>query len=140
MSLMILRASVKDDCVTQVDQAVEKMFAAIDEAEPKDVRYASCKAADGTTYVILLESATASTIPSRQCRSSVRSKPGSRTGWPSPQSPSSSPSSARTTSSEDVRASTAAERPRQRSPALPGPLLRRRYEGGIGAWRTTNRR
>ncbi len=55
MSLMILRASVKGDCVTQVDQAVEKMFAAIDEAEPKDVRYASCKAADGTTYVILLE-------------------------------------------------------------------------------------
>jgi hypothetical protein len=55
MSVMLVRATVKDDCVTEVDQAVQAMFTAIDRAEPEGVRYASCKAADGKTYVILLE-------------------------------------------------------------------------------------
>jgi hypothetical protein len=34
--------------------AVRRMFAAIEQARPRDVRYASCRLADGATFVILL--------------------------------------------------------------------------------------
>jgi hypothetical protein len=60
MPVMLLRAKVKAENVADVEAAVTTMFSAIHQAEPKGVRYASCKVAngavvDGATFVILLE-------------------------------------------------------------------------------------
>jgi hypothetical protein len=55
MSVMMLRPRVKAESVSEVDAAVTRMFSAINQAQPKGVRYASCKLSDGQTYVILLE-------------------------------------------------------------------------------------
>jgi hypothetical protein len=60
MPVMLLRAKVKAENVADVEAAVTTMFSAINQAEPKGVRYASCKVAnsaavDGATFVILLE-------------------------------------------------------------------------------------
>ena len=55
MSVMMIRAKVKDESVADVEAAVRTMFSAIQRAEPEGVRYASCKASDGSTFVILLE-------------------------------------------------------------------------------------
>lgn len=55
MSVLMVRAKVKERHVAEVEAAAEKMFAAIADAEPDGVRYASCKLADGVTFVVLLE-------------------------------------------------------------------------------------
>ena len=55
MSVTMIRAKVKDESVADVEAAVAKMFSAIEEAEPQGVRYASCRLADGSTFVILLQ-------------------------------------------------------------------------------------
>jgi hypothetical protein len=55
MTVMMLRATVKDEHVAEVEEAATKMFAAIEAAGLDGVRYASCRAADGVTYVALLE-------------------------------------------------------------------------------------
>jgi hypothetical protein len=55
MTITMIRASVKEDAVAEAEAAVERMFAAIDEAQPQGVRYASTKLADGTTFVIFLQ-------------------------------------------------------------------------------------
>ena len=55
MSVMMIRARVKDESVVDVEAEVGKMFSAIEKAEPQGVRYASCRLADGSTFVILLE-------------------------------------------------------------------------------------
>ena len=55
MSLMMVRAKVKDESVAEVEVEAEKMFTAIAEAEPGGVRYALCKLADGVRFVVLLE-------------------------------------------------------------------------------------
>jgi hypothetical protein len=54
MSVLMIQAKVKDDKVAEVEAAAKAMFAAIDEAGPKGVRYASCKQRDGVTFVIFL--------------------------------------------------------------------------------------
>jgi hypothetical protein len=54
MRLMTIRATVKDEKVAEVESAAKAMFAAIDAAKPPGVRYASCKAPDGATFVIFL--------------------------------------------------------------------------------------
>lgn len=54
MSVMMIRAKVKDENVAEVEAAAKTMFAAIDEAQPQGVRYASCKTPDGATFVIFL--------------------------------------------------------------------------------------
>ena len=54
MSVMMLRAEIKAENVDDVEAAAIKMFAAIDAAKPQGVRYASCKLADGVTFVVLL--------------------------------------------------------------------------------------
>ena len=51
----MIRANVKDESVADVEAAVTTMFSAIEQAEPEGVRYASCRASDGSTFVILLE-------------------------------------------------------------------------------------
>jgi hypothetical protein len=55
MSVLIVRSAVKADAVGDVDAAIEHLFAAIEQAQPNGVRYASCKLSDGVTYLALLE-------------------------------------------------------------------------------------
>jgi hypothetical protein len=54
MSVMMIRAKVKDESVDKVEAAAKRMFAGIDRDQPQGVRYASAKLADGVTFVILL--------------------------------------------------------------------------------------
>ena len=54
MSIVMLRAEVKEDKAAEVEEAAKKMFAAIDAARPVGVRYASGRVGDGSTFVILL--------------------------------------------------------------------------------------
>jgi hypothetical protein len=54
MSVVMIRARVKDESVAEVESAAKAMFAAIDEAQPQGIRYASTKLPDGVTFVILL--------------------------------------------------------------------------------------
>ncbi len=51
----MLHVTVKPEAVTDVENAVTKMFASIDAARPEDVRDASRRVADTETFVILLE-------------------------------------------------------------------------------------
>jgi hypothetical protein len=55
MSVMMARPRVKPEHVAEVERSAKTMFAAIDEAGPEGVRYASCKLTDGETFVVLLE-------------------------------------------------------------------------------------
>jgi hypothetical protein len=54
MNVLMVRSKVKDDIVAEVEAAVTKMFAAIEQAQPRGVRYASCRLPDGLTYVAML--------------------------------------------------------------------------------------
>jgi hypothetical protein len=54
MHVLMIRAKVDEQSVPEVEAGVEKMFAAIEAAQPK-VRYASCKLPDGVTYLVLLQ-------------------------------------------------------------------------------------
>jgi hypothetical protein len=54
MSVMMIRAKVNADAVAEVEAAARAMFAAIDDAQPQGVRYASTKLPDGVTFVIFL--------------------------------------------------------------------------------------
>lgn len=55
MSVMMVRAEVTPERVPDVEAATHKMFAAIKEAQPQGVRYASCRLSDDTTFVVFLE-------------------------------------------------------------------------------------
>lgn len=55
MSVLMVQSKVKPESVADVDAAVRRMFAAIEEAQPEGIRYASCRLADGVTYLALLE-------------------------------------------------------------------------------------
>ena len=55
MPVMMLRAEVKPESVTDVEAAVAKMFVGIEQAQPEGVRYASCRLTGSTTFVILLQ-------------------------------------------------------------------------------------
>ena len=54
MSVRMVRVKIRPDKVAEVEQAVKEIFTALDAAQPEGVHYASCKLADGETYVILL--------------------------------------------------------------------------------------
>jgi quinol monooxygenase YgiN len=54
MSVMMIRAKLKAESVFDVDAAAEKMFSAIDAAQPGGVRYASMRLPDGVSAVALL--------------------------------------------------------------------------------------
>ena len=55
MSVMMLRPKVKAESVAEVEAAVRSMFSAIEKAQPRGVRYASCRLSDGVTFAIFLE-------------------------------------------------------------------------------------
>jgi hypothetical protein len=54
MNVLMVRSKVKADSAAEVEAAVAKMFAAIEQAQPHGVRYASCRLPDGVTYVAML--------------------------------------------------------------------------------------
>jgi hypothetical protein len=54
MSVMMIRPKLKPDSAEAAEAAIKTMFAAIEQAKPEGVRYASCKLADGATFVVLL--------------------------------------------------------------------------------------
>ncbi|TVT57405.1 hypothetical protein FNH05_07455 [Amycolatopsis rhizosphaerae] len=55
MSVSMVRAEVQADKVADVITGAQKMFSAIEEAQPEGVRYASCLLPDGVTFLALLE-------------------------------------------------------------------------------------
>jgi hypothetical protein len=54
MSVTMIRATIRPDRVADIEAEAQKMFAAINEARPIGVRYASCRVADTDTFVVLL--------------------------------------------------------------------------------------
>lgn len=51
--VIMLRANIKPEKLTEAEAEVHKVFAAIQQAQPSGVRYASSKTADGSFVVIL---------------------------------------------------------------------------------------
>jgi hypothetical protein len=54
MGVIMVRAKIKAEDVAEVEAAVEHAFAAIQREQPPGVKYASCRLADGETFVVLL--------------------------------------------------------------------------------------
>ena len=55
MSVHMAQAKVNAESVTDLKTAANKMFAAIDAAEPQRVRHAWCVLPDGETFVALVQ-------------------------------------------------------------------------------------
>jgi hypothetical protein len=55
MSVLMAKAKIKTEGVADVKAATEKLFAAIDAAQPEGIRYASLLLADGQTFVAILQ-------------------------------------------------------------------------------------
>jgi hypothetical protein len=55
MSVLMVRSKVKAAQVTEVEAAVKSVFAALHQAQPEGIRYASCRLPDGVTYMAVLE-------------------------------------------------------------------------------------
>jgi hypothetical protein len=51
----MVQAKIRRESVSDVQAATKKMFAAIDEAQPEGIRYASSLLPDGETFVALLQ-------------------------------------------------------------------------------------
>ena len=54
MHVMMFRATIKEEHLSDIEGAVTTMFAAINAHQPQGVRYASSRLGDTSTYVILL--------------------------------------------------------------------------------------
>jgi hypothetical protein len=52
---MIVRSKVKPECVAEVEAGVKTMFAAIEQAQLRGVRYSSSRLPDGVTFLAQLE-------------------------------------------------------------------------------------
>jgi hypothetical protein len=55
MNVMMVRAKVKEENVADALAATEKVFQALEQARPADVRYAASRLSDGVTLVAFLE-------------------------------------------------------------------------------------
>jgi hypothetical protein len=55
MSVLMVRSTVKAECVSELDAGVKRMFSAIQQAGPRGIHYGSFKLADGVTFVAMLE-------------------------------------------------------------------------------------
>jgi hypothetical protein len=55
MSLHMVQAKIQRDSVTDVRAGAEKMFAAVNAAQPEGIRYASCLLPDGETFLAFLQ-------------------------------------------------------------------------------------
>src|SRR5262249_2773072 len=54
MSVMMFQAKVKAESVAELEAAARTVFSAVEQVQPKGMRYASAKLSDGVTFVILL--------------------------------------------------------------------------------------
>jgi len=54
MTVMMFRASIKEEHVPNIEAALQTMFAAIQVHQPPGVRYASSRLDGGSTFIILL--------------------------------------------------------------------------------------
>ena len=55
MSVLTVRAKLKEEHVADAEAAVKRMFAAIERERLEGIRYASVKLQDGVTFLALLE-------------------------------------------------------------------------------------
>lgn len=55
MTVTMVRGDVNPDHIDDVEAAVKELFAAIDEAQPAGVHYASCRGADSATFLVLVQ-------------------------------------------------------------------------------------
>ncbi|GHO68025.1 hypothetical protein KSC_069170 [Ktedonobacter sp. SOSP1-52] len=55
MNVLMIRAKVKPTQVPEVEAGIRRLFGALEQAQPEGIRYASCRLADGVTYVVFLE-------------------------------------------------------------------------------------
>jgi hypothetical protein len=55
MSVQMAQAKIKAEGVADVQAATEKMFAAINAAQPEGIRYASLLLADGETFLAVVQ-------------------------------------------------------------------------------------
>jgi hypothetical protein len=53
-TMLMLQATVRPECVAELEAAARTMFAAIDAAGPEGLHYSSVRSADGVTFVALL--------------------------------------------------------------------------------------
>ncbi|WP_216329296.1 hypothetical protein [Deinococcus aestuarii] len=54
MHVMMFRATIRGEHLSDIEGAVRTLFAAIQAQQPQGVRYASSRLGDSSTYVILL--------------------------------------------------------------------------------------
>jgi hypothetical protein len=54
MTVHMVEAKIKTESVTEVEAAAERMFAAINAAQPEGIQYASCLLPDGETFLAFL--------------------------------------------------------------------------------------
>jgi hypothetical protein len=55
MNVMMVRAKLKEENVTEAQAATEKVIQALEQARPADVRYAASVLSDGITFLAFLE-------------------------------------------------------------------------------------
>lgn len=55
MTVQMVRFTVDEADVADVESAIGRMIAAVREAQPSGTRFASCKLADGVTFLNVLE-------------------------------------------------------------------------------------
>jgi hypothetical protein len=84
MSVVMVQAKVKKESVPEVDQAVGRMFGAIECAQPKGVQYASTRVDDGQTYVACCKSTTVPRTRFPMYLSSANLRRTSTSGQPAP--------------------------------------------------------
>jgi hypothetical protein len=54
MSVMMFQAKVKAESVAELEAAARAVFSAVEQVQPKGMRYAAGKLSDRVTFVILL--------------------------------------------------------------------------------------
>jgi hypothetical protein len=54
MSTLIVRSRVKAEHTADLEAAAQRLFAALEQAQPQGIRYASGRLGDGATYVAML--------------------------------------------------------------------------------------
>ena len=55
MSVHMVEAKIRRESVDEIEAGARKMFAAIEQAKPEGIRYASCLLPDGETFLAFLE-------------------------------------------------------------------------------------
>jgi hypothetical protein len=63
MSVQIVRFSVGDEQVPEVEEAIKKLFAAVEEAAPTGIDYTAVRVGDGAEFLVTLQLADADTNP-----------------------------------------------------------------------------